>query len=191
MSLFIYLCLEVDIPHASSGAPCNRLYPPPGPPERGPGRGGEAARRGRPRGPLGGFPLPAPDAYQSGLQIGASLGNVGSHLNVPAFRLLTLTHNGCWLTPNSDKCVQRDRQTETGRALSGPRNPQLQHLEGNQVHVSMPVGVCARVSYCFCFELYTLNFPKRSTERFHPGPAAASGRPVCIRSTCPWCVCVS
>lgn len=159
-------------------------------------REGRAAE-GKPRGEGGlagrlvGFLSQRRDAYQSGLQICASLGNVGSHLNVPAFRLLTLTHNGCWLTPNSDKCVQRDRQTETDRALSGPRNPQLQHLEGNQVRVSMPVGVCASVSSCFCFELYTLNFPKRSTEGFHPGPAAASGRPVCIRSTCPWCVCVS
>lgn len=53
-------------------------------------------------------------AYQR-FQIRTSLGNVSSHLTISAFSLLTLTHSGCWLTPSSDKGVQRetDRWTET------------------------------------------------------------------------------
>lgn len=41
-----------------------------------------------------------------------SLGNVWSHLTISALGLFTLTHNGCWLTLDSDKYVQTDRQRQ-------------------------------------------------------------------------------
>lgn len=120
MSFFIYVCLEVDILHASFGAPCNRLYFTSwSSGDRDLGHRRESSEAGRPpRGRSAAVTIQSRplDAYQC-FQICTSLENVYSHLTISVLSLLTVTQAWCWLIQNPDKhCAGRQEELLSKRS---------------------------------------------------------------------------
>lgn len=78
-----------------------------------------------------------------------SLGNVWSHLTISALGLFTLTHNGCWLTPDWDKYVQTDRQ----RQLLNEFTPECSNQKSRK-KLSICQPTCKSVFYTLLLLLF-------------------------------------
>lgn len=84
-----------------------------------------------------------------------SLGNVWSHLTISALGLFTLTHNGCWLTLDSDKYVQTDRQRQLLNEFTPERSNQK-----SKKKLSICQPTCKSCVLCFTIA-FVLNFVSR------------------------------
>lgn len=89
-----------------------------------------------------------------------SLGNVWSHLTISALGLFTLTHNGCWLTLDSDKYVQTDRQRQLLNEFTPERSNQK-----SKKKLSICQPTCKSCVLCFTIA-FVLNFVSRSSRNW-------------------------